>query len=145
MPKGTTFASELLSLVFSNTGIALVGDATGLRGSSAAGSLYVSLHTADPTAAGAQNSSEAGYTGYARVAVSRAGGFTVTGASVSPAANVDFGECTASPGGALTHWAIGTSASGAGKILYVGTLTPNITVAVGAIPRVKTTSTVTES
>ncbi len=68
----------------------------------------------------------------------------VSGNSVSPAANIDFGECTASPGAAITHFAIGTDVSGAGKILYSGTVTPNITMAVGVIPRLKTTSTITE-
>jgi hypothetical protein len=68
----------------------------------------------------------------------------VTGNSVSPVANIDFGECTASPGGAITHFAIGTNSTGAGKLLYKGTVTPNITMAVGVIPRLKTTSTVTE-
>lgn len=105
----------------------------------------MSLHTSDPGEAGDQTTSETAYTGYARQAVARSGaGFTVSGNSVSPAANVDFPECTAAPGAALTHFAIGTAASGAGKLLYSGTLTPNITMAVGVIPRVKNTSTITE-
>lgn len=145
MSKGNTFENELLLHVFNNSDIALVGDATGLRGSTTAGSLYASLHTADPGEAGLQNTSETAYTGYARIAIARSGaGFTVTGNSVSPVANVDFGECTASPGAALTHFAFGTAASGTGKVLYKGTLTPNITMAIGVIPRIKNTSTITE-
>ncbi len=66
MSKGNTFETELLNLVLNNTNLALVGDATGLRGSTAAGSLYVSLHTADVTESGTQTSSEATYTSYAR-------------------------------------------------------------------------------
>ena len=72
------------------------------------------------------------------------GAFTVTANSVSPVANVDFGECTAAAGAAITHFGIGTASSGAGVLLYSGTVTPNITMAVGVIPRLKTTSTITE-
>ena len=142
MSKSNTFETDLLGLIFTNTAIADIGDAAGLRASVAAGSLYVSLHTADPGEAGTAITSETAYTGYARVAVARSGaGFTVTGNSVSPAANVDFGECTASPGAALTHFGIVNTASGAGKLLYKGTLSPNITTAVGVIPRVKAVGT----
>lgn len=145
MSKGNTFENDLLLLIFNNTNAANVGDATGLRGSSTAGSLYVSLHTADPGEAGDQTTSETAYTSYARQAVARSGsGFTVTNNSVSPAANIDFPECTGSAGAAITHFAIGTASSGAGKILYKGAISPNITMATGVIPRVKSTSTITE-
>lgn len=146
MSKSNTFENALLLLIFNNTNIADIGDATGLRGSSVAGNLYWSLHTADPGEAGSAVTNETAYTGYARVAGARSGaGFTVTGNSVSPVANVDFGECTASPGAAITHFAIVNTASGAGIVLYRGTVTPNITIAVGTIPRIKTvTSTITE-
>lgn len=145
MSKSNVFEADLLSLIFLNTNIADIGDATGLRGSSAAGSLYWSLHTADPGEAGTAITNETAYTGYARVAAARSGaGFTVTGNSVSPPANVDFGECSASPGGALTHFGIVNTASGAGKLLYKGTLTPNITMAVSVVPRLKSSSTITE-
>lgn len=145
MSKTNTFENSLLLLIFNNTDIANIGDAGGLQNSATAGSLYVSLHTSDPGEAGAQNTNETAYAGYARVAVARSGaGWTVTGNSVSPAANIDFGECTASPGGAITHFGIGTDSAGAGTLLYKGTVTPNITMATGVIPRLKTTSTVTE-
>lgn len=145
MSKSNTWETGLLELLFKNTAFTLVGDAGGLLPSATAGSLYVSLHTADPGEAGDQTTSEAAYTGYARVAVARSGaGWVVTGNSVSPASNVDFGECTASAGSPITHVGIGVSSSGAGKLLYKGALTPNITMAVGVIPRVKTTSTITE-
>lgn len=145
MSKSDTFENDLLKLIFNNTAITNIGDAGGLLGSSTAGSLYWSLHTADPGETGTAVTNETAYTGYARVAAARSGsGFTVTGNSVSPAANVDFGECTASPGGAITHFGVVNTASGAGKLLYKGTVTPNITMAAGVIPRLKTTSTVTE-
>lgn len=145
MSKSNDFENDLMLLIFNNTNIANIGDATGIRGSTTAGSLYWSLHTADPGETGTAVTNEATYTGYARVASARSGsGFTVTGNSVSPAANVDFGECTASPGSPLTHFAVVNTASGAGKILYKGALSPTITTVVGTIPRIKTTSTITE-
>lgn len=145
MSKSDTFENDLVKLVFQNTAIANIGDAAGLLASTAAGSLWWSLHTADPGEAGTAITSETAYTGYARVAAARSsGGFTVTGNSVSPPANVDFGECTAAAGGAITHFGIVNAASGAGKLLYSGTMTPNVTMAVGVIPRIKTTSTITE-
>jgi hypothetical protein len=143
--KSDVCENSLLLLLFNNTNFANVGDATGLRGSTVAGSFYLSLHTADPGETGTTTTSEAAYTGYARVGVARSGaGFVVTANSVSPAANVDFGECTASPGGALTHFGIATSASGAGTLMYSGTLSPNVTMATGVIPRIKNTSTISE-
>ena len=79
MSKGNTFESDLLSLILNNIDCPLVGDATGLRGSTTAGSLYVSLHTADVGEAGTQSTSEATYTSYARVAIARSGAtWTVT-------------------------------------------------------------------
>lgn len=140
--KGDTFENDLMKLIFQATAIANMADNAA---SSPLTNLYVALHTADPTDSGAQNASEAAYTGYARVAVARtSGGWTVTGNSVSPVANIDFGECTASPGSNLTHWSVGVASSGASKILYAGALSAAITMTVGTIPRIKTTSTITE-
>lgn len=145
MSKSNSFENELLLLIFNNTNIANLGDATGVRGSSTAGSLYLSLHTADPGEAGTQSTNEISYTGYARKAVARSGaGFVVTGNSVSPAADQDFGQMTAGTGGTVTHWGIGSASSGAGDLLYSGTVSPNVTVANGVIPRLLATSTVTE-
>ena len=145
MSKSNVFENDLLALIFNNTAIADIGDAAGLRATTTAGSLYWSLHTADPGEAGTAITSETAYTGYARVAAARsAGSFTITANSVSPTVNVDFAECTASPGAAITHFGIVNTASGAGKLLYKGTMTPNITMAIGVIARIKTTSTITE-
>ena len=142
MAKGSTFDNQLLKLIFNATAIANIADNAA---SSPLTNLYVSLHTADPTSAGNQTSSEASYTGYARVAVARTtGGWTVSGNSVSPAATISFPPCT---GGiaTITNWSVGTASSGAGEILYTGTVTPNIAVASGVTPQLTTASTVTES
>ncbi len=142
MSKGNTFENDLLKAIFNASAIANLLDNAA---SSPLTSLYVSLHTADPGEAGDQTTNEIAYTGYARVAVARnSGGFTVTGASVSPAANIDFGKMTGGAGGTVTHFAIGTSSSGAGKLLYSGAVTPNLSVVNGAIPRLETTTAITE-
>lgn len=144
MSKSNTWENDLLLLVFNNTNAANIGDATGLRGSSTAGSLYLSLHTADPGEAGDQSTNEIAYTGYARVAVARSGsGFTVTGNAVALAANVDFPAGTGGSGTA-THFGIGTSASGAGKLLYKGSLSPSIVCGNGVTPRINAGTVVTE-
>lgn len=139
MSKGNTYEDDILKLIFNATAIADLA-----RDSAApVATLTVALHTADPGEAGTQSTSETAYTGYARVTVARtSGGWTVSSGSVSPVANIDFAECTASPGGAITHFSVGTGVSS--KLLYSGTITPNITMAVGVIPRIKTTSTITE-
>lgn len=142
MSKGNTFENDLLKLIYNAVAIANLADNAAV---SPLTNLQVALHTADPGEAGDQTTSETAYTGYARVAVARTtAGWTVTGNSVSPVANVDFGECTALPGAAITHASVGVAASGASKILHSGALSPTITMAVGTIPRIKTTSTITE-
>ena len=142
MSKGNTFENDVLKLIFNATAIANIADNAA---SSPLANLYVSLHTADPGEAGDQTTSETAYTGYARVAVARtSGGWTVTANSVSPNANIDFGQCSASPGAAITHAAVGTASSGAGKVLYKGALSASITMAVGVIPRLETGSAITE-
>jgi hypothetical protein len=144
MSKSNTFENDWLLLVFNNTNIANIGDATGLRGSTTAGNLWVSLHTADPGEAGTQTTSETAYTSYGRVSVARSGaGWTVTGNSVSPAAAITFPACTGGTS-TITHFAVGTDQTGAGKVLYKGTVTPNISVSTGVTPQLTTASTITE-
>ena len=140
MSKGNTFENDVVALIFNATAIA---DLAENDTTSPATSLTVALHTADPGETGTQATNETAYTGYSRVAVARnSGGWTVSNDTVTPTANIDFGECTASPGGAITHFSIGTGVSN--KLLYSGTVTPNITMDVGVIPRLKTTSSVVE-
>lgn len=141
MSKGNTFENDWLKLIFNATAIANIADNAA---SSPLTNLYISLHTADPGEAGDQTTNEATYGSYARVAVARTpGGFTVTGNSVSPAANVEFPACTGGTN-TITHWAIGTASSGAGKLLYSGAVSPSVSVSAGVTPRVTTGSTVTE-
>ena len=138
MSKGNTFENDLLKLIFTAAAIANLADNAG---SSPVTNLYVSLHTADPGEGGDQTSSEVSYTSYARVAVARtAGGWTVTANSVSPASDITFPKGTGGSGTA-THFGVGTAASGAGKLLYSGTIAPNITCGNGVIPVLEAAST----
>jgi hypothetical protein len=108
--------------------------------------INVALHTADPGDAGAQNTTEAGYASYARVAPARTtGGWTASSAgSTSPVANIDFPASTGA-GSTITHFSTGkvTGAPGS-EIFWSGTVTPNIAVgSSGITPRLTTASTIT--
>ena len=141
MSKGDTFENDWLKLVFNGTAIANIADNAATAPLT---SLYVSLHTADPGEAGTQAVSETTYTGYARVAVARTtGGWTVTGSSVSPVANIVFGTWTAGAA-TLTHWVVGVASTGTTKILYSGTFTPTIPLGTGSIPTLTPSSNITE-
>lgn len=141
MSKGNTFENDLLKLLFNATAIANIADNAA---SSPLTNLYLSLHTSDPGEAGDQTTNETSYGSYARVAVARnSGGFTVSTNTVVLAANADFPSCT-SGSATITHMGVGTASSGAGKLLYSGTVTPNIAVSSGVIPRLTTGTTITE-
>ena len=145
MSKSDTTENSLLLLFFNNTNFANVGDATGLRGSTTAGSLYLSLHTADPGETGTQATNEISYTGYARQAVARSSsGFTVSGSSVTLTNNVDFPEMTGGTGGTVTHFAVGVASAGATVVLYKGAVSPTQLIASGVIPRLKQATSITE-
>ena len=141
MSKGNTFETDWLKLIFQKVAIAGLAD---VELSTQLDVLYIGLHTADPGEAGSQTTSECAYTGYARVAVIRdATGWTVTNNSVSPVAEISFPAATAGSETA-THFSVGTDSSGAGKILYKGTVTPNIIISNGVQPILTTASTITE-
>lgn len=135
MSKGNTFENELLLLIFNNTAIALIGDASGLQPSATAGSLYVCLHTGDPGEAGTATTSECAYGSYARVAVARSSaGWTVTGNAVTNAALIQFPQCT-SGSETTTYFSITTASSGGTKILYRGALSASLDISSGIQPQ----------
>jgi hypothetical protein len=141
MSKSNIFENDFLKLVFNATPIANIADNAA---SAPLTNLYVSLHTADPGEAGDQTTSEATYTGYARVAVARtSGGWTVTANSVSPVGVINFPAATGGTN-TITYWAVGTASGGTGKILYSGTVTPSISVSIGVTPQLSTSSACTE-
>jgi hypothetical protein len=141
MTFGTTFASDELKLIYNATAIANVADNAG---TSPITNVYVSLHTADPSS-GNQTTNETSYTSYARQAVARtSSGWTVTGASCSPVANIVFPIST---GGtpSITNFATGTVVSSTGLVFDAGTVTPNITVSTSVSQTLTTGSTITRT
>ena len=133
MSMSNTAETALLNLLFKNTAWANVGDASGLQPSAVAGNFYVRLHSADPGEAGTGDTSEIAYTGYAPVAVARGAGFTVSGANVSNAATVQFGECTAGTA-TVTHFSVCTSNTVGAEIIYRGALGATRNVSAGITP-----------
>ncbi len=141
MSKGNTFENDLLLLIFNATAIANIADNAA---SSPLTNLFIALHTADPGETGTQATSECAYTGYARVTSPRTSGeWTVTANSVSPTTEISF---PISSGGSetATHFSIGVAVSGASKILYSGTVTPNIAISSGVTPVLTMATTITE-
>lgn len=122
MSATNALENALLSLLFENANTGLnIGDATGLRGSTTAGNLQISLHTGDPSEAGGQTTSESAYTNYARVAVTRsAAGWTVASGVADNDSAITFPQCGAT-GSSVTNFGIGSDSSGAGNLLLKGT------------------------
>lgn len=137
MALGNTAESDVLKLLFQNTNWANLGDATGLRGSTTAGSFFVSLHTASVGSAGNQTTNETSYTNYARQAVARSSaGWTISGSAPTQSANaaaVTFPQCGAT-GATLTDFCVGRDTSGTGEPLWFGSLTSSLAVSNGITP-----------
>lgn len=131
MSKGDTFENDLMKLIFQAVAIANLADNAATAPLT---SIYVSLHTADPTEGGNQASSEATYGAYARVAVTRTSGFwAVSTNTASNAGAINFPAATSGTN-TITHVGIGTAASGTGKLLYSGALSAPLTVNTGITP-----------
>lgn len=95
---------------------------------------YWAAYTANPGEAGTATTSEAAYGSYARVSVTRATGLTVSGNTLSNAAQVQFPTSTVA-GSDITHVALVTTSSGAGQIIGRMTLTSAIPTAIGIQPQ----------
>lgn len=148
MSKSNVLEAAILNHLFCNAAISLVGDATGLPAAATVGSLYLSLHTADPGEAGDQTTSEVAYTGYARVAVARDNThWTVSGTAPTQcalAARATFPQRSDAASSTVTHFGIGTSSTGAGKLLYSGAFDSSFAVAQWASPYIEAGTKVTE-
>ena len=94
---------------------------------------YLALFTADPGEAGSV-ANEANYTGYARVALTKASAWTDGGSTFSNAALVQFGACTAGSN-ALTHFAVVDTSSGAVNMMISGALSGTLNVSAGIQPQ----------
>ena len=117
----TGILEAILENKVTNAVIAALG--SGLQAAVTPGSLYISLHTADPGEAGDQTTNEVSWTGYARVAIARADAqWTISSGSASNANTVQFAQRTSAGSTTVTHFGIGTGASGAGNLLGSGPL-----------------------
>jgi hypothetical protein len=131
--------TSILKLIFNATNWANLADNTA---TSPLASLYLGLHSADPSA-GSQATSEATYAGYARAAVARTtGGFSIVNNQATLVANCDF---PAGTGGAdtITEFSVGVASAGATQAITAGTVSPNITTGNGITPRLTTATTFT--
>jgi len=137
MSLGDTSESDILKLLFQNTNWANLGDATGLRGSSTAGSFYIELSTGTLTDTSTQSTTEATYTNYARVAVARSsGGWTISGTNPTQSANaaaVTFPTCGVT-GNTVTDFSVGRDSSSTGEVLWYGALTSSLAISNGITP-----------
>lgn len=138
MSDTNQFETLQLQHIFQNASMPNIGDATGLPASATAGSLYLSLLSADPGESGtSQATNELSYTGYARIAIARtSGAWTVSGNTASNAALATFAACTAGSGTAA-YWGLGTAASGAGYLLLTGQVTTpsgGLSISAGVTP-----------
>ena len=94
---------------------------------------YLALFTADPTET-ASLAAEANYTGYARVALTKATAWT---GSASPLTNtnlIQFPACTAGAS-VCTHFAVVDTASGAVSMMISGALSASLSVSAGIQPQ----------
>lgn len=94
---------------------------------------YLALFTADPGEA-ASLAAEASYTGYARVALTKASAWTGTSSPFTNANLIQFGACTAGTN-ALTHFAVVDTASGAVDMMISGALSATLNVSSGIQPQ----------
>lgn len=134
MSASNNFETSLLNLILNNT------DITGVaRGAASAGNLYLSLHTGNPDEGGNQASSEATYTDYARVATARDGTvWTVVGDQASNSVVLSF-PLASGGSDVISHWGIGTDATGNGTLLLYGELDNTLNVSAGIRPIFDTT------
>lgn len=98
----------------------------------AAATQYLAAFTADPTETQSL-AAECNYTGYARVALTKATAWTDGGSTFSNADIVQLGLCTAGAN-TITHVAIVDSASGAITMMWSGSLASSLAVSNGIRP-----------
>jgi hypothetical protein len=123
MSKSNATETDILAKIFTAT--ALPWDA--------ATQLDIHLHTADPGEAGTSATSEATYTGYTLITVSRSGAaWTVTGNQCQNDNLIQFPLCTGGTN-SITHASI--TPNGSTQILYSGALNSPLAVSNGIQPQ----------
>lgn len=135
MSKSDYFENAWLKLLLQNIAIGGIGDTGGLLPSAAAGSLFLSLHSASPGEAGSPATNEIGYTGYARVAIPRTSSdWSVVGNLGSNLNEISFANCAGNPTSAY-YFGLCTAITG-GNLLYSNSLdTTPLVINVNSFPR----------
>lgn len=83
---------------------------------------------------------------YARIAVARSSaGFTVSSNAATLTSIATFAAMAGGTGGTVTYCGLGTDSSGAGNLIFKGTVTPNLAVVAGITPKLDTGTTFTQS
>jgi hypothetical protein len=137
MPKSTNTCNSILALIFNGTAWA---DIAQNDGSGPLTDLYLALYTDTPGVGDNPQTNEVtdgAYGGYVRKVVARTtGGWDVPDAGATQnAALLQFVECTGGTGAHISHVAIVTTSSGAGKVLYAGELTAHRDISAGIQPQ----------
>ena len=94
---------------------------------------YLALFTADPGET-ASLANEATYTGYARVALTKASAWTDNGSTFANAALIQFGACS-SGNSAITHFTVVDTSNGAVNMMWSGALSGTLNVSAGIQPQ----------
>lgn len=129
MAKTAVAEADLFKWVFQKVVPAWWSDAT---------SLYVGLHSADPSGEAVQSVFELDYEGYGRVPVVRsAAGWSVADSVVTNVPDVVFPQCL-SGSVTATHVSLGTQPLTPGessRLLFVGVLSSVLPISAGESPR----------
>ena len=113
--KSNTHSQNWLKLVYQAVAWANMADNAA---TSPFTNIYVELSTGTLTATSAQNTTEAAYTSYARVAVARTtGGWGLSSQTISNVAAITFPAATAN-WGTITHVAIFDAATSGNMLMY---------------------------
>ena len=135
MPATNTLETELLNLLFLNDNFDNIGDATGIVGSTGAGNLELTIHTATLDDTSNQNTSESAYTGYTRQDIARSGAqWTETSGTVSNDNAIQFGEKTAGGDETVTDYGVGSDVA-ANELWIYDALTASLSVTNGVNPQ----------
>lgn len=94
---------------------------------------YLALFSADPGESGSL-AAEATYTGYARVALTKASSWSGTSSPFTNTNLIQFGACTAGTT-AATHFAVVDTASGAVSMMISGALSATLNISAGIQPQ----------
>lgn len=130
--KKDAFATDVLELIFTNANIANIGDATGLRQSTAAGNFYIALYQTAPTAS--NQGVECNYTGYARKNVQRDANWTVSGNNAYNTNAITFAQCSADSNTATSFAICLSDTEDTDDQIYWGDLTANLAISAGITP-----------